>query len=159
MGGVTQTCVGDAPPIFFGLAKENGPCTVQKKNALGIGKETASKDSGFLRWARYALLHIRTLSRELGRGCSFVGAGPIVFAFLPAAATLVHGDSFQRKGPRPLPLCRFKGWSRRGKPKSPSWRAFWTGCGPFSPRGENGGHICPAIIMASNNKGGPIWVP
>jgi len=24
-----------APPIFFGLAKENGPCTVQKKNALG----------------------------------------------------------------------------------------------------------------------------
>ena len=26
--------VGNAPPIFFGLAKENGPCTVQKKNAF-----------------------------------------------------------------------------------------------------------------------------
>ena len=25
---------GNAPPIFFGLAKENGPCTVQKKNAF-----------------------------------------------------------------------------------------------------------------------------
>ena len=31
---ITQTCVGDAPPIFFGLAKENGLCTVQKKNAF-----------------------------------------------------------------------------------------------------------------------------
>ena len=25
------------------------------------------------------------------------------------------------------------------RPKSPSWRVFWTGRGPFSPRGENGG--------------------
>ena len=38
---------GECPPIFFGLAKENGPCTVQKKNALvpksclaaGLGKD------------------------------------------------------------------------------------------------------------------------
>ena len=39
-------------------------------------------------------------------------------------------------------LCRLKGWSRRGRPKSPSWRVFWTVHGPFSPRGENGGCIC-----------------
>ena len=38
-------------------------------------------------------------------------------------------------------LCRLKGRSRRGRPKSPSWRVFWTVHGPFSPRGENGGCI------------------
>ena len=27
---------GNAPPIFFGCAKENGPCTVQKKNAFRV---------------------------------------------------------------------------------------------------------------------------
>ena len=40
---------------------------------------------------------------------------------------------------------RFKGRSRRGKSKSPSLCLFWTGRGPFSPHGENGGRNPPAM--------------
>ena len=58
-----------------------------------------------------------------------------------AAASPALGGGIQRRGPLPPPLSRFKGRSRRGKSKSPSLRLFWTGRGPFSPRGENGGRI------------------
>ena len=56
----------------------------------------------------------------------------------PAAAPL---GGVSKEGAAAPSLCRLKGWSRRGRPKSPSWRVFWTGRGPFSPRGENGGCI------------------
>ena len=40
-------------------------------------------------------------------------------------------------------LCRLKGWSRRGRPKSPSWRVFWTVHGAFffAKTKKNGGCI------------------
>jgi len=51
---LAQRHLKDAPPIFFACAKENGPCTVQKKalkaptvcvgaSLRGLGKETAQK--------------------------------------------------------------------------------------------------------------------
>ena len=44
MDGAAQTCAGeDAPPIFFGLAKENGLRPVQKKNALAAQLDTCVK--------------------------------------------------------------------------------------------------------------------
>ena len=142
--------VGNAPPIFFGLAKENGPCTVQKKNAFrpnlpvqaSLGMRTVES-------------HDRIKPARSHPSALYLGNHP---AFKPQVVTLPQIPGYLSKrltsGPAAAPLggvskegaaapslCRLKGWSRRGRPKSPSWRVFWTVHGPFSPRGENGGCI------------------
>ena len=114
------------------------------------------------RWKRKTLFCLRkrlpaeNFSRSVGRGHSLAvvdtsqpatnyadtyGCMTTPLISLSAAAAPALGVGFQRKGPQPLPLCRFKGRSRRGKSKSPSWCVFWTVHGPFSPQGENGGCI------------------
>ena len=56
--------------------------------------------------------------------------------FGPAAAPL---GGVSKEGAAAPSLCRLKGRSRRGRPKSPSWRVFWTGRGRFSLQDRNGG--------------------
>ena len=90
---------GNAPPIFFGLAKENGPRPVQKKNALADQLDTVrvelaeirgcpqSARQGFVRPYWSALLVggiLRVQAAFVALGAAFVGACRKGFITSPA---------------------------------------------------------------------------
>ena len=153
----------DAPPIFFGLAKENGPCTVQKKNAFrpnlpvraSLGMRTADSQlsadlPSSIQVRCNAPVHPR-LCRKLRRNISFQGACQCVQLLFPLP---LRGGSFQRGGRSPL-FVSFEGEVQEGETEIPllaclldrarpakvSRAAARRPSGGFSPRGENGGCI------------------
>jgi hypothetical protein len=63
------------------------------------------------------------------------------------------GGVIQNRGPRPPGLVVSRG-GLEGEIEIPLQRLFWTGRGPFSPRGENGGRIPAAKPQAPVRPGG-----
>ena len=117
----------DAPPIFFGLAKENGPCTVQKKNAFrpnlpvraSLGMRTADSQlsadlPSSIQVRCNAPVHPR-LCRKLRRNISFQGACQCVQLLFPLP---LRGGSFQRGGRSPL-FVSFEGEVQEGETEIP----------------------------------------
>ena len=141
---------GMHPPFSFVLPKENAPCTVEKKSASSkLARAGKFGDATVESHGRIKPVRAHPSALYLGNHPAFK---PQVVAWFPTRGACRHAlllfplplrwGCFQRGGRSPS-LCRVKGRSRRGRPKSPSWRVFWTVHGPFSPRGENGGRICP----------------
>ena len=139
----------NAPPIFFCLAKRKCAVHGGKEKRLvqtrpcgqvwGCGRLTASfpqtcqvPSECAMPWQSFNL-------QAASRNVVFYSGVLIEAPYLWPRCRSVGGVS--KEGAAAPSLCRLKGWSRRGRPKSPSWRVFWTVHGPFSPRGENGGCI------------------
>ena len=137
------------PPFFFVLAKKNAPCTVEEKAVSS--KLARSGKFGDADGCQPRPDKTRQVSSECAApwhssslqaaSCDVVShSGVLIEApYLWPRCRSVGGVS--KEGAAAPSLCRLKGRSRRGRPKSPSWRVFWTVHGPFSPRGENGGCI------------------
>ena len=110
---------GNAPPIFFCLAKENGPCTVQKKGALvhsapvrvhcgdaGLRKRPWMVGCSLKRWARVwpdVALDFRPRPGIASGGCktdltSF--SHPLPLPDLAVALPSFHPASAERSGER-----------------------------------------------------------
>ena len=146
----------DAPPIFFGLAKENGPCTAQKKNAFrpnlpiraSLGMRTADSQlsadlPSSIQVRCNAPVHPR-LCRKLRRNISFQGACQCVQLLFPLP---LRGDGFQRKGPQPLPSGRL-GKGSRGKPSRKGFPLASLWGRPVSLGERNGSHMPTSIEVS-----------
>ena len=104
---------GKAPPIFFGLAKENGPRPVQKKNAF-MSKSCPAGRFGQVREWSWSVQQ----SLETGAGCAQVcgnrdGASPHLIAW-------VRLSRWSSNGPAPLSaaaLFAATGKGARGEPQ------------------------------------------
>ena len=144
------------PPFSFVLPKENAPCTVEKKSASSklaragkFGDANGRKpppDKTCQASSRCAIT--RQSSSLQAASCDASSHSKVLVKAFSFSSRCRSVGGVSKEGAAAPSLCRLKGRSRRGRPKSPSWRVFWTGRGPFSPRGENGGRTCSAIIMA-----------
>ena len=137
------------PPFFFVLAKKNAPCTVEEKAAWSKLAHSGKFGDANGCWPRpdktrqvssECAVPWQSSSLQAASCHASVNFGVLIEApYLWPRCRSAGGVS--KEGAAAPSFGRLKGRSRRGRPKSPSWRVFWTVHGPFSPRGENGGCI------------------
>ena len=137
------------PPFSFFLKKKTGRARSKRKSLFiqtcpcgqvwGCGRLIASFPQSC--HASSECAETRLSTRAHAASChAFANSRVLIEApYLWPRCRSAGGVS--KEGAAAPSLCRLKGRSRRGRPKSPSWRVFWTVHGPFSPRGENGGCI------------------
>ena len=143
---------GNAPPSFFGLAKENGPCTVQKKNAFrpnlpvraSLGMRTADSQlsadlPSSIQVRCNAPVHPR-LCRKLRRNISFQGACQCVQLLFPLP---LRGGSFQRGGRSPL-FVSFEGEVQEGETEIPLLACLLDRARPVFSTGRKWGAHMPS---------------
>ena len=139
---------GIAPPIFFFLKKKTGRARSKRKTPWsqnagqhfgGCGGCQPRPDK--TRQASSECTETLLSNYAYAASCDVTSHSRVLIeaTYLWPRCCSVGGVS--KEGAAAPSLCRLKGRSRRGRPKSPSWRVFWTVHGPFSPRGENGGCI------------------
>ena len=148
MDGAAQTCAGEMhPPFSLVLPKKTGRARSKRKTLF-----VQTCPSGQV-WGCERLIASFPQICPAPSRCAVTLLSTHVYAascdVISHSRVLVNASSFSsrcrsvggvsKEGAAAPSLCRLKGRSRRGRPKSPSWRVFWTGRGPFSPRGENGG--------------------
>ena len=135
------------PPFSFVLPKENAPCTVEKKSASSklaragkFGDANGRKPPPDKTCQVSSRCTITWQSSSLqAASCDASSHSKVLVKAFSFSSRCRSVGGVSKEGAAAPSLCRLKGRSRRGRPKSPSWRVFWTGRGPFSPRGENGG--------------------
>ena len=163
MDGAAQTCAGEMhPPFSLVLPKKTGRARSKRKTLF-----VQTCPSGQV-WGCERLIASFPQICPAPSRCAVTLLSTHVYAascdVISHSRVLVNASSFSsrcrsvggvsKEGAAAPSLCRLKGRSRRGRPKSPSWRVFWTVHGPFSPRGENGGCILP-----SHHHGRPLPLP
>ena len=123
------------PFLFWSCQKRNGPFTVQREKTL-LGCSSAASCTGK---TCFRSGHDRTCFCFYLRAFRFATPCRGRLKQAGRSAPLREGNPKGRAAARPF--VSVGGRCRRGKSKSPSCCVFWTGRGPFSPQGENGGRI------------------